>query len=121
MRNGAPADRPLLQSFADFLAFRGPDGQQTWADGPVGLGHTLLRTTYESMGERQPASLEGQLWITADARLDCRGGTRSRTQAGGTQDSDGSAGFRIDPACICCLGRDVRPAPKGRFCFRHLG
>jgi asparagine synthase (glutamine-hydrolysing) len=32
----------------------------------------MLRTTRESQTEQQPASLDGQLWITADARLDCR-------------------------------------------------
>ena len=38
----------------------------------MGLGHTMLRTTRESQIERQPASLDGQFWITADARIDCR-------------------------------------------------
>lgn len=71
-RDGAPADRALLQSLTHFLSFRGPDARDVWADGPVGFGHTLLRTTVESLGERQPASLDGQLWITADARIDCR-------------------------------------------------
>ena len=38
----------------------------------MGLGHTLLRTTFESESERQPCSLDGQVWITADARIDGR-------------------------------------------------
>lgn len=41
-------------------------------EGPIGLGHTLLGTTRESSGERQPATLEGRYRIVADARLDCR-------------------------------------------------
>ncbi|MGA8768073.1 MAG: asparagine synthase-related protein, partial [Candidatus Acidiferrales bacterium] len=49
-----------------------PDACEVWADGPVGFGHTLLRTTYESLAENQPASLDRQFWITADARIDCR-------------------------------------------------
>jgi asparagine synthase (glutamine-hydrolysing) len=32
----------------------------------------MLRTTHESENERQPASLDGRFWITADARLDAR-------------------------------------------------
>ena len=32
----------------------------------------MLRTTRESQIEQQPASLDGKLWITADARIDCR-------------------------------------------------
>lgn len=71
-RDGAPADLPLLHSLARFLSYRGPDAREVWSFGPVALGHTLLRTTQESLGERQPASLDGELWITADVRLDCR-------------------------------------------------
>ncbi len=32
----------------------------------------MLRTTRESFLERMPAGLDGKLWITADARIDCR-------------------------------------------------
>ncbi len=71
-RSGAPVDRALLQALAHFLSYRGPDARQTWSDGPVGLGHTMLRTTRESQIERQPACLDGRFWITADARIDCR-------------------------------------------------
>ena len=71
-RSGAPVDRALLQALAHFLSYRGPDGRDTWSNGAIGLGHTLLRTTRESLNERQPANLDGQLWITADARIDCR-------------------------------------------------
>jgi asparagine synthase (glutamine-hydrolysing) len=56
---------------ADFLEFRGPDGIDVWAAGPIGLGHTLLRTVEATASEHQPARL-GQFWITADARIDCR-------------------------------------------------
>jgi asparagine synthase (glutamine-hydrolysing) len=71
-RSGAPVDRALLQGLAQFLSYRGPDWRDTWSSGPIGFGHTLLRTTRESQFERQPASLDGQFWITADARIDCR-------------------------------------------------
>jgi asparagine synthase (glutamine-hydrolysing) len=71
-RNGAPIERTLLQACAGFLANRGPDAQALWIDGPAGMAHALLRTTHESLNERQPASLEGQYCIVADARLDNR-------------------------------------------------
>jgi len=71
-RDGAPVERALLQSLVDFLAYRGQDGRECWADTSIGLGHTLLRTTRESASERQPASVEDRYWITADARLDGR-------------------------------------------------
>lgn len=71
-RDGAPVDRPLLRSLTHFLSFRGPDAREVWVEGQVGFGHTLLRTTNESLGERQPTSLDGRFTITADARIDCR-------------------------------------------------
>jgi asparagine synthase (glutamine-hydrolysing) len=71
-RNGAPMERALLQSLVDFLAYRGPDGRESWMEGSVGLGHAMLRTTRESLGENQPVSIEGRFWIVADARLDSR-------------------------------------------------
>jgi asparagine synthase (glutamine-hydrolysing) len=70
--DNAPVDRGLLESLADFLSFRGPDARGVWTEGAVGFAHTMLRTTQESLEERQPARLEGRLWITADARLDGR-------------------------------------------------
>lgn len=71
-RDGAPVERSLLQFLTRSLAYRGPDGRETWTAGSIGLGHTLLRTTAECVAERQPASLDGRFWITADARIDCR-------------------------------------------------
>ena len=70
--DGAPIDRGLLQSLTDLLSFRGPEACGIWSDGPLGMGHTLLRTTHESKNERQPADLEGRYWIVSDARLDAR-------------------------------------------------
>ncbi len=65
-------ERALLQSLVDFLSYCGPDSRECWTDGSIGLGHAMLRTTRESLGERQPASLDGRFWIAADARLDGR-------------------------------------------------
>ena len=70
--DGSPADSGVLRRLTNFLAFRGPDAQQIWSGGPVGLGHTLLRATREAERERQPMSLDGNVWIVADARLDAR-------------------------------------------------
>jgi asparagine synthase (glutamine-hydrolysing) len=71
-RSGAPVNCALLRALAHFLSYCGPDARDTWSHGPVGLGHTMLRTTRASQFERQPACLGGRLWITADARIDCR-------------------------------------------------
>jgi asparagine synthase (glutamine-hydrolysing) len=71
-RSGAPVDRALLQALTHSISYCGPDGRQTWMNDAIGFGHTMLRTTHESKSEQQPADLDGQFWITADARIDCR-------------------------------------------------
>ncbi len=71
-RSGAPVDRALLHALMHFISYAGPDGLDTYSDGSVGLGHTMLRSTRESFLERMPVSLDSQLWITADARIDSR-------------------------------------------------
>jgi asparagine synthase (glutamine-hydrolysing) len=68
--DGAPVDRALMERLTGFLAFRGPDATAVHVDGPIGLGHALLRT--DPAAESQPGTLDGQVWITADARLDGR-------------------------------------------------
>ncbi|MCP4042452.1 MAG: asparagine synthetase B, partial [Gammaproteobacteria bacterium] len=70
--DGSPVDRQLLSHMTHFLHDSGPDATETKLNGHVGFGHTLLRTTVESEHERQPVSLDGLTWITADARLDGR-------------------------------------------------
>lgn len=70
--DGAPVDRTLLKRHTDFLGFRGSDARGMWSDVSVGMGHTLLRTAFESESEQQPTVLEGRYWIVADARLDAR-------------------------------------------------
>jgi asparagine synthase (glutamine-hydrolysing) len=72
-RDGALMERGLISAMTGFMTFRGPDAQQVWVNGAVGFGHTLLRTTVRnSECELQPCTLDGQVWITADARVDAR-------------------------------------------------
>ena len=81
--DGQPVDRGLLAAMTHSMAFRGPDHRAWWADGAVGLGHALLRESGSGAasnggarvaGEQQPLTLDGQVWIVADARLDGRAG-----------------------------------------------
>lgn len=95
-RDGAPVDRDLLAKMTGFMAFRGPDAQETWIDGNAGFGHTLLRTTWESEREKQPCTLEGQVWITADARIDRREELIQELQAAGRHPCKGAT----DPELI---------------------
>jgi len=71
--DGRPVQRRDLDPMLATLERRGPDGSGMWIDGPVGLGHAMLRTTPESLREQPPVvNRRGDLVITADVRLDNR-------------------------------------------------
>lgn len=50
---------------------RAPDGNQIHCEGPVAFGHALLRTGRSNI-DQCAIALDGQVWITADARIDGR-------------------------------------------------
>lgn len=68
--DGAPIDLNLLSRLTNSLSFRGPDARQIQIENHVGLGHTLLRINGETY--TQISTLDGKVWLTADARIDAR-------------------------------------------------
>ena len=56
--NGEPVSRALLKRMTDVLAYRGPDGEGHFTDGPVGLGHRRLAIIDLSEAARQPMANE---------------------------------------------------------------
>lgn len=86
--DGAPVDPALVRRLTEELRRRGPDADAVWTEGQVGLGNTLLRTSFESKLENQPATLDGEVWITADARIDGRAELVRKLVASGTVDRD---------------------------------
>lgn len=83
--SGEPVDRALLNVMIRCIDFRGPDARGSWTAGPVGFGHTLLATTEESEQARQPRTMGGDVWITADARIDGRTELIRRLRSAGRQ------------------------------------
>ncbi len=64
-----------LDQMITSLAPRGPDGRGAWLKDSIGLAHTMLWATPESLLERQPLIRRSEeLILTADARIDNREG-----------------------------------------------
>jgi asparagine synthase (glutamine-hydrolysing) len=85
-----PAKKGDINRMAETLGYRGPDRTNTWYNGAVALGHTLLATMPESLQENQPYQESGSgCVITADVRLDNR---ESLIEALGLDDKSGSIG-----------------------------
>jgi asparagine synthase (glutamine-hydrolysing) len=70
--DGRPADGRLVGRMLRAIGDRGPDASRVWSSGAVGLGHCLLATTPESVGEVQPHVAADGLSIVFDGRLDNR-------------------------------------------------
>jgi len=113
----APVDRQLLWRMTGLMSDRGPDAQDIWIDGPVGFGHTLLRTTAESRHERQPCSLEGQVWITADARVDGRTDLIQKLEARGRRVSKAAPDVELILHAYHVWGEDCVEHLIGDFAF----
>ncbi|MBW4574229.1 MAG: lasso peptide isopeptide bond-forming cyclase [Aphanothece sp. CMT-3BRIN-NPC111] len=68
-----PVEPKILAEMTAKLAHRGLDGIHLWHQGAIGLGHLMLRTTPESVGEQLPlVNSSGNLALTADGRIDNR-------------------------------------------------
>lgn len=70
---GAPAEPGWVEKLTDVMKPCGPDERTHWRRGPIALGHCMLRTTPESMVERQPlANPDETVILVWDGRLDNR-------------------------------------------------
>ena len=102
------------------MAVRGPDRQDIWLDGPVGFGHALLHTNEGTAGQ-QPTSLDGQVWITADARIDARTDLVRAVERPAKPSGRRGERCSVDPARLQRVGRAMRRPPARRLRLRDLG
>jgi asparagine synthase (glutamine-hydrolysing) len=130
-----PVDPQMLQRLTDCQRFRGPDAQRCWIDGHVGFGHTLLKTSNEPGDKSQPLSLDGHVWIVADARVDGQHDLVARLTAAGQQVPGGATDAELilrayhawGEGCVNHLLGDfafgIWDRPRQRlFCARdHMG
>jgi asparagine synthase (glutamine-hydrolysing) len=114
---GAPIDRSLLHRMTDFLAYRGPDAQAVEVEGVAGLGHAMLRTTREAEHERQPATLDGKVWIVADARIDARDRLERELAARGPAARPATADAELILRAYHAWGEDCVEHLLGDFAF----
>ena len=69
--DGTPAGEAPVRAMLERMSHRGPDGRHVWTDESVGLGHAMLWTTQESLGEVLPL-VRGPFALVSDARIDNR-------------------------------------------------
>jgi asparagine synthase (glutamine-hydrolysing) len=68
--DGVPASSVLLKRMTDAIAYRGPDGQGQYIDGPVGLGHRRLAIIDLSPAGHQPmVTRDGRYVLTYNGEI----------------------------------------------------
>jgi asparagine synthase (glutamine-hydrolysing) len=84
-RGGDRIDCQVIGQMLARMKARAPDGDQLLCDGHVGFGQAFLRTGTSSAEGPSHLSLDGQVWITADARIDGRSDLLRQLRAAGHQ------------------------------------
>jgi asparagine synthase (glutamine-hydrolysing) len=116
-RDGRPADPALLERMLAAIPYRGRDGFGRVIDGPVALGHAMLRTTRESLSETQPhRDPSAALCITMDGRVDNRDDLRAAIESKGGQLRDG-ADAELVLRAYECWGDEAPAKIIGDFAF----
>ena len=115
--DGRPADRGSVSAMLDAAAYRGPDGLNSWIDGPVALGHAMLRTTPEAMGESQPlVDEQAGLALTMDGRVDNRDELKDLLERQGLRPV-GNTDAEIVLRAYQCWGEESPAKILGDFAF----
>lgn len=116
-RDRQSVDRELVQQMTDTLKYLGPDRQEIWLGSYVGLGNTLFRTTDESAREHQPCTLDGKIYITADARIDARDELIYRLRGQGCKISDDAPDVELILHAYQVWEEDCLQSLLGDFAF----
>jgi len=115
--DGRPVDRGLIAAMLEAVAYRGPDGLNSWSGGAVALGHAMLRTTPEAIGESQPLIDEqAGLALAMDGRVDNRDEIKEMLERQGLRLAGGTDA-EIVLRAYQCWGEESPAKILGDFAF----
>ena len=115
--DGAPVDRELLGRMTASMKARAPDACDVWCSGDVGFGHAMLRVSTDEAPERQPCTLDGQVWITADARIDGQSDLIRRLRAAGQRVRAAAPDVELILHAYAAFGESLTDHLIGDFAF----
>jgi len=115
--DGAPVSRDLLSRMSAFLRFRGPDTQNVWCDFEVGFAHALLDTSSGRAADKQPCSIDGGVWIVADARIDAQTELREELRSSRITVPSGASDAELILLAYRAWGKDCVHHLIGDFAF----
>jgi len=115
--DGQAVDPDLMWRMTKIMSPRAPDAQDIFVRGSVGLGHALLRTSEESRREHQPFTLDGNVWICADARIDARKDLISTLRSLGAQLKPNASDPELILHAYLAIGNNFVDHLVGDFAF----
>ena len=115
--DGGPVDGEMLERMTAAMSARAPDGCRVWCAGNVGFGHAMLRVSTDVSAEDQPFTLDGQVWITADARIDGRADLLKRLRLSGEEMRGGASDAEILLHAYRAFGESFQEHVIGDFAF----
>src|SRR5580658_1832637 len=68
--DGALVEERLLETVADALSSRGPDGRNLWKQNNIGGCFTWMKTGPAKQASQQPVIWGNRYWLWGDIRLD---------------------------------------------------
>jgi asparagine synthase (glutamine-hydrolysing) len=92
-----------------------PDGGDRWTAERCALGHALLRVS--TRDKREPISLDGEVWLSSDARLDDRARLVADLRSRGRDASEGDADSELLLHAYEVWGEAMPERLAGDFAF----
>ncbi len=114
---GRPLDRDALASMQEGMRFRAVDGESTRVMGPTGMVFAPLTIDQGRNQAAQPLSLDGDVWIVADVRLDARDSLKDMLRSAGWLGSPDQTDAALILAGYEIWGEGVVDRVLGDFAF----
>ena len=112
--DGGSVEADTVAAMTEAIDHRGPDGEWTWREGRVGLGHQRFETTPEAKHAGSPPERDGRV-LTFDGRID------NREELLSTLDVAGPPGTVADAELVLAAyerwGEDCPERLIGAFAF----
>jgi asparagine synthase (glutamine-hydrolysing) len=115
--HGGVTERDLVGAMLSSMKPRAPDGDQIRCEAPICMGHAWLRTGSAAVEWQPPLSLDGRVWLTADARIDGRSELLRKLRAAGCNVERDATHAELILHAYSAFGQDLLAHLIGDFAF----
>lgn len=115
--DGAPVAKELLDKIAKALEFRGPDVTSVCAQASAGFAFTLMRTGPAPQSRAQPCTIDGNVFLLGDIRLDGRDELAETLRANGEGPGTGATDEELVLHAWRIWGEQAPARVLGDFAF----